>query len=48
MAYVPGPKEDIPWADSVGSQAGSTDALADGQIHQMGSGVTLLTPLDPT
>ena len=40
-AYLPGPYQPAPWL--VGDEAGS-DALADGAIHTMGSGLELLTP----
>ncbi|SFS18789.1 hypothetical protein SAMN05216570_3816 [Dyella sp. OK004] len=50
QAYVPGPKEPIPWQSKYpiasDDKDGSTDALADGGIHMVGSGLRLVTPLD--
>lgn len=50
QAYVPGPKEPIPWLSKYprtnDDKGGSTDALADDGIHMVGSGLRLVTPLD--
>ncbi|MFK2917773.1 energy transducer TonB [Dyella koreensis] len=50
QAYVPGPKEPIPWRSKYpqanDDKGGSTDALADDGIHMVGSGLQLKTPLD--
>ncbi|SFS18792.1 TonB protein C-terminal [Dyella sp. OK004] len=50
QGYVPGPKEPVPWLskyplanDDKGSAA---DALADNNVHMLGSGLRLVTPLD--
>ncbi|MBB3226510.1 hypothetical protein FHW69_001100 [Luteibacter sp. Sphag1AF] len=49
-AYVPGPKEHIAWLDAVpkakDESAGAADALPEGGLYLVGSGLTLLTPTD--
>ncbi|SEN34883.1 hypothetical protein SAMN02800694_3266 [Luteibacter sp. UNCMF331Sha3.1] len=47
-AYVPGPKEHVPWADEGRQQGGGTDAVPDGQLFLVNSGLTLTTPIDRT
>ncbi|MDN5780655.1 MAG: energy transducer TonB [Luteimonas sp.] len=42
-SYLPGPRQDIPWLKD--GEAGN-DALANGDVHMMGSGPRLLTPLE--
>jgi hypothetical protein len=44
QVYVPGPKETAPWANDDRS-VGSTDALPEGQIQLVGTGLKLTTPL---
>jgi hypothetical protein len=47
-AYVPGPKEIVPWLKETQSETdSSTDALASGQVHQTQGSPKLLTPLSP-
>jgi len=50
QAYVPGPKEPIAWLSKYPQvnvdKGGSTDALVDGGIHLVGSGLQLATPPD--
>jgi len=50
QAYVPGPKEPIEWMSKYpqanDDKGNSTDALADGGLHMVGSGLRLVTPLD--
>lgn len=45
QAYVPGPKETASWAKDDRAAGGSTDALPDGQIQLVGTGLKLTTPL---
>jgi len=47
-AYVPGPKETASWATDNRKDSGSTDALPDGQLSLVGTGLKLLTPLGPS
>jgi hypothetical protein len=47
-AYVPGPKESASWATEDRKDGGSTDALPDGQLSLVGTGLKLLTPVDKT
>jgi hypothetical protein len=47
-AYVPGPKETAAWATDDRKDGGSTDALPDGQLSLVGTGLKLLTPVGPT
>lgn len=44
--YIPGPRRPIPWIDRNGLMAGDADAVADGSLQVIGSGLRLLTPLD--
>jgi hypothetical protein len=44
-AYVPGPKETADWVKEDRKDSGSTDALPDGQLSLVGSGLKLLTPV---
>jgi hypothetical protein len=49
LAYVPGPKEPVPWMEKLKTandgRNGATDALPDGGLNLVGSGLTLTTPL---
>ncbi len=49
LAYVPGPKEPIPWMEKLKTandgRNGATDALPEGGLNLVGSGLTLATPL---
>lgn len=50
QAYIPGPKESIPWMDEYRrthqDESMSVDALPDGSLYLVGSGLHLTTPLD--
>ena len=46
VAYVPGPRADIPWILEPIDASYSPDSLAAGTVYQIGSGPQLLTPLD--
>ncbi|TCV94694.1 outer membrane transport energization protein TonB [Luteibacter rhizovicinus] len=50
QAYVPGPKEAVVWMGPTGGpedeKNGVADALPDGGVYLVGSGLTLITPLD--
>lgn len=46
-AYIPGPRQDTPWLGAMDASLGA-DAVAAGGMHPIGSGPTLLTPLDGT
>ena len=46
-AYVPGPRQDIPWAHDYDDARESPDTLLAGIVYQMGTGLKLLTPLPP-
>lgn len=46
--YVPGPKETAEWAKEDRKEGGSTDAVADGQLSLVGTGLKLITPVGPT
>lgn len=52
QAYVPGPKEAISWLGkyrpSGDSHDSAADAVPDGKVYLVGSGLTLATPLDPS
>jgi hypothetical protein len=52
QAYVPGPKETISWLDkyprSNDSHDTAADAVPDGKVYLVGSGLTLTTPIDPS
>ena len=44
--YIPGPRQVVPWADPDNSaRPASYEALAEGSVHLVGSGLHLLTPL---
>ena len=45
-AYVPGPKQTVPWRESSEESTGAADAIADGGLYQIGSGLQLTTPLN--
>lgn len=45
--YIPGPRRPIPWMNRDELMAGGADAVADGNVQLIGSGLRLLTPLDP-
>jgi TonB family protein len=45
-AYVPGPEQPVPWQEKVGTSSSSADAIADGGLYQVGSGLHLITPLN--
>jgi hypothetical protein len=49
LAYVPGPKEPVPWMEKLKTaddgKNGVTDALPEGGLSLVGSGLTLTTPL---
>ena len=44
--YVPGPRAEIAWLDPALQRSSGAEALADGQLAQLGTGLKLLTPLD--
>lgn len=44
--YLPGPRTPAPWGEEGSRSAGSPDALPDGALSLVGSGPTLLTPLE--
>lgn len=48
QAYVPGPRETVPWSTGLPDPSFSPDALADGGVYTAGGdeGPKLLTPLD--
>ncbi|MGO4701379.1 energy transducer TonB [Dyella sp. 2RAB6] len=50
QAYIPGPKEPIPWMDEYRrthkDESLGADALPDGSLYLVGSGLHLTTPLD--
>jgi hypothetical protein len=45
-AYIPGPRAVAPWADR-GLLLAGADAMPDGAVYQLGTGLQLLTPLGP-
>jgi len=45
-SYVPGPKQAVPWPEKSEESSGAADAIADGSVHQIGSGLHLTTPLN--
>ena len=45
-AYIPGPRQPIPWFDEGQQVSVSADASPDGAINQPDRGLNLLTPLD--
>ena len=45
MGYVPGPREVIPWLDQTHLALGSADAVPDGGIEPLGSGLQLTSGL---
>ena len=45
MGYVPGPREVIPWLDQAHLALGSADAVPDGGIEPLGSGLQLTSGL---
>jgi hypothetical protein len=44
--YVPGPEQAVPWHEKFEGSAGAADAIADGGLYQIGSGLHLTTPLN--
>lgn len=48
QAYIPGPRQTIPWGEESEAAGFSPDALAEGGVYMAGaeSGLRLLTPLD--
>jgi hypothetical protein len=48
QAYIPGPRQSIPWRQDNDRTGISADALAGGNVHPMDGGPRLLTPLDPS
>ena len=44
--YVPGPKQPVPWPEKAEAFSTGTDAIADGGLYQIGSGLHLTTPLN--
>ncbi|MBB6246801.1 energy transducer TonB [Rhodanobacter sp. A1T4] len=50
ITYVPGPKQEVPWLDNINMKAAteSADAIADGALYQVGSGLQLTTSLNGT
>ncbi|MGH8032335.1 MAG: energy transducer TonB [Luteimonas sp.] len=46
-AYIPGPHSPAPWVSAKDLMAGGADAIANGGLYQLGSGLRLLTPLGP-
>jgi len=45
-SYIPGPRAIVPWADG-GLVLAGADAMPDGALYQLGTGLQLLTPLGP-
>ncbi|HUD40552.1 MAG TPA: energy transducer TonB [Dokdonella sp.] len=45
QAYVPGPRQPIPWSGRAPVENDSPDALVAGGIYEIGKGMQLLTPL---
>lgn len=45
-SYIPGPRAIVPWADR-GQMLAGADAMSDGSLYQLGTGLQLLTPLGP-
>ena len=43
--YIPGPKQPIPWKLRVEDRMAGVDAMSPDEIHTVGSGLQLLTPL---
>jgi hypothetical protein len=44
--YVPGPEQAVPWQQKSEESSGAADAIADGGLYQIGSGLHLTTPLN--
>ncbi|MBB6189574.1 energy transducer TonB [Rhodanobacter sp. MP7CTX1] len=44
--YVPGPEQAVPWQQKSEESSGAADAIADGGLYQIGSGLQLTTPLN--
>jgi hypothetical protein len=44
-AYIPGPKQEVPWESKMDTVVG-IGALAAGELHTVGTGLQLSTPLD--
>lgn len=44
--YVPGPEQAVPWQQKSEGSSGAADAIADGGLYQIGSGLHLTTPLN--
>jgi len=44
--YVPGPEKAVPWQQKFEEPSGAADAIADGGLYQIGSGLHLTTPLN--
>jgi hypothetical protein len=44
--YVPGPEQAVPWQQKFEEPSGAADAIADGGLYQIGSGLRLTTPLN--
>jgi hypothetical protein len=44
--YVPGPEHAVPWQQKSEESSGAADAIADGGLYQIGSGLHLTTPLN--
>jgi len=48
QAYVPGPRQPVPWFDDKQMASTSADALPDGDIQQVDQGLRLTSPLNGT
>jgi outer membrane biosynthesis protein TonB len=48
QAYVPGPRQPVPWFDNKPMASTSADALPDGDIQQVDQGLHLTSPLNGT
>lgn len=46
QVYVPGPKQTVAWANDKADGNHSVDAIPDGQLALVGTGLQLITPLD--
>jgi hypothetical protein len=48
QAYVPGPRQPVPWFDNKQMASTSADALPDGDVQQVDQGLRLTSPLNGT
>lgn len=44
-AYVPGPRQPVPWSDPAWQEDVSPDTLVSGEVYQAGAALKLLTPI---